>query len=252
MNSRLELVGIKQVIRLEWVEKATKLLLAGIDEKRIRAELHDYLMERTGSRSDMQRGTTSRTQVVNMLMRIWVSPHNELIAFRNEALAQLHANPAMAMPIHWAMVSAAYPFWFNVSRQVGRITGLQNQVTHSQLVGRLKERYGDRETVGRYARATIRSMIAWGVMQDSEAKGCYEKTSVLKVEDTRIVALLIESILLAIPEGKAPFGVLAGSPSLFPFQISNISAAEVSRANTRIDVHHFGPDDDLLILKGQR
>jgi len=59
-------------------------------------------------------------------MRIWVDPKHELIAFRDAALEKLRSGTNQALPIHWAMISAAYPFWFNVARQTGRLLALQD------------------------------------------------------------------------------------------------------------------------------
>ena len=59
MGKRYEAIGIKQAIRFEWMQKAANLLLAGLDTKTIRQELHEFLAERKGSGSDGDRGETS-------------------------------------------------------------------------------------------------------------------------------------------------------------------------------------------------
>ena len=136
-------IGIKQVIRLEWMQKTANLLLAGINAKTIRQELHEFLAERKGNGSEGKRGETSRTQVVNMLMRIWVSPDLELLPFRDASLGFLQKDPSMSLAVHWGMIAAAYPFWFNIARQTGRLLSMQDQVTQAQIINRLKEQYDD-------------------------------------------------------------------------------------------------------------
>jgi len=81
-------------------------------------------------------------------MKIWVSPDPGLIPFRDASLAFLREHPSMALVVHWGMISAIYPFWFNVARQTGRLLALQDQVTQTQIINRLKEQYGDRQTAG--------------------------------------------------------------------------------------------------------
>ena len=158
MGKRHEAIGIKQAIRFEWMQKAANLLLAGLDAKTIRQELHEFLVDRKGNGSEGERSDQTRTFVVNNLMKIWVSPDPELIPFRDASLAFLRdlpapsaarqaGNPSMALAVHWGMISAVYPFWFNVARQTGRLLALQDQVTQTQIINRLKERYGDRQTV---------------------------------------------------------------------------------------------------------
>lgn len=251
MGKRHDAIGIKQPIRFEWMQKATNLLLAGLDAKTIRQELHDFLADRKGNGSEGERGKTSRTQVVNMLMKIWVSPESEIGEFRDVLLAFLQEHPSMSLPVHWGMISAAYPFWFNVARQTGRLLSLQDQVTQAQVFSRLKEQYGDRETVARYARCTIRSFVAWGTLKDAETKGCYEKAALMSIADANLAILMYESALLATPEAKGTLGLLLNNPAFFPFQLPVMTGDFVSQRSDRIDVVRYGMDDELLKLKAR-
>jgi hypothetical protein len=250
MGKRHEVIGIKQVIRFEWMQKAANLLLAGLDAKTIRHELHEFLADRKGNGSEGERGKTSRTQVVNMLMRIWGSPDPELISFREASPTFLQEYPKMALAVHWGMISAVYPFWFNVARQTGRLLALQDQVTQTQIINRLKEQYGDRQTVSRYARFVIRSFVAWGALKDSETKGCYEKVAPVNIAEPNLAILMLESALLATPEAKGALGLLLNNPAFFPFQLPVMTGDFVSQHSYRIDVVRCGLDDELLKLKG--
>ena len=49
MGKRHEAVGVKQVLRYEWLQRTVNLLLAGLDAKAIRLELHAFLAEKRGS-----------------------------------------------------------------------------------------------------------------------------------------------------------------------------------------------------------
>lgn len=250
MGKRHEAIGIKQAIRFEWMQKAANLLLAGLDAKAIRQELHEFLADRKGNGSEGERSDQTRTFVVNNLMKIWVSPDPELIPFRDASLAFLRENPSMALAVHWGMISAVYPFWFNVARQTGRLLALQDQVTQTQIVNRLKEQYGDRQTVSRYARFVIRSFVAWGALKDSEAKGCYEKAVPVSIVDPNLAVLMLESALLASPEARDTLGMLLKSPAFFPFHLPVMTGDFISQRSGRIDVVRYGLDDELLKLKG--
>lgn len=263
MDARHDLIGIKQTLRLEWLQRTTSLLLAGLDSKAIRHELHDWLADRMGSgggtnhghegqgRGLGKRGATSRAQVVNMLMKVWVLVEPDLAAYREASLAYLRANPAAALAIHWGMVGAVYPFWFNTARQVGRLLALQDQVTQAQIIARLKEHYGDRQTVGRYGRYAIRSLVAWGVIRDSAAKGCYEKGTPVMLNDPALGVLLVEAALHATPEAKATLSVILNSPAFFPFQLPPLTGDLISRGSNRVEVIRHGLDEELLRLPRQ-
>src|SRR5699024_9959518 len=159
MSKRHEKLGIKQTIRLEWLQKTTRLMLAGLDAQNIRQELHEFLSCKKGSGANSIRSGNTRTFVVNNLMNIWVRPEPELVAFRDAALALLREDSSQLLAIHWGMISAAYPFWFNVALHTGRLFALQDQVTQSQIFARLKEQYGDREVVARNTRYVVRSLV---------------------------------------------------------------------------------------------
>jgi len=249
MGKRHEAIGIKQAIRFEWMQKAANLLLAGLDTKTIRQELHQFLADRKGNGSEGERSDQTRTFVVNNLMKIWISPDPELTSFRDASLAFLRENPSMALAVHWGMVSAVYPFWFNVARQTGRLLALQDQVTQTQIINRLKEQYGDRQTVSRYAQYVIRSFVAWGALKDSEAKGCYEKAAPVSIADADLAILMFESALLVTPEAQGALGLLLNNPAFFPFQLPVLTGNFVSQRSDRIDVVCYGLDDELLKLK---
>lgn len=249
MGKRHETIGIKQAIRYEWMQKTANLMLAGLDAKSVRQELHDYLANRKGNGSEGSRSDQSRTFAVNNLMKIWVTPDSELVSFRGEALAHLRRHPSMALPVHWAMISAVYPFWFNVAGQIGRLLNLQDQVTQQQIINRLKEQYGDRQTVSRYARFVIRSLVAWGVLKDSDAKGCYERVTPLLIPDHKLAILMFEAALHTTSEGKGALGLLLNNPAFFPFQLSVMTGDFVAQRTDRIDVVRYGLDDELLNLK---
>ncbi|MDD2366096.1 MAG: hypothetical protein PHN84_08025 [Desulfuromonadaceae bacterium] len=249
MSARHDLIGIKQILRLDWLEKTTNLLFAGMEGKYIRKELHDFLGCQKSCDAEGERSEQTRTFAVNNLMKIWVSPESELVDFRNAALALLRKQPSMALAIHWAVISAAYPFWFNVARQTGRLLNLQDQVTQQQIANRLKEQYGDRQTISRYARYVIRSFVEWGVLKDAETKGCYEKAAVVTISDQNLAILMLEAALQTSPEGKGALGLLLNNPAFFPFSLPVMSGDLVTRQTDRIDVVRYGMDDEMLKLK---
>ena len=155
------------------------------------------------------------------------------------------------LPLHWLVISASYQFWFNVAKQVGRLFNLQDQITQTQVFGRIKEQYGDRETVARNARYTMRSFVAWGILKDSETKGCYEKSLPFCVIDPNLAVLMFEAALYATPDGKLTLSLLLKNPALFPFHIPIITGDFISQHSKRIEIIRYGLDDELVKLKGK-
>jgi len=56
MGKRHEKLGIKQVIRLEWMDHVLNMLLAGMEPELIRAELKTYLADKKQSGGTGERG----------------------------------------------------------------------------------------------------------------------------------------------------------------------------------------------------
>ncbi|WP_367344125.1 hypothetical protein [Methanomethylovorans sp.] len=249
MINRHEKIGIKQVIKLEWMDKTANLLLTGLDEKSIRQEIREYLISQKKAGLKANQSEKTITFTVANLMTTWFSPGSELLEFRDDALDMLCAHPSETPATHWAMLCAVYPFWFNVALQIGRLLNLQNHVTVQQINNRLKEQYGDRQTVSRYALYVIRSFVAWGVLKSSNHKGCYERSTSLSIHDRDIAILLIEAILHAIPEGKGHLRMLTNSPALFPFRLPILTGDMISHRASRIDVTFYGLEDEFLKLR---
>lgn len=246
MGKRHDSIAVKQVIRFEWMQKVANLLLAGLDEKCVRQELHEFLSKNNEDRLASEQSAQTRTFAVNNLMRIWVSPDQDLRPFRDASLEFLRVHPAMALAVHWGMVSAAYPFWFNVALHTGRLLALQDQVTQMQIINRLKEQYGDRQTVSRYGRFVIRSFVSWSVLSDSDLKGSYKKSAVVRISDPSLVSLLCESAMLAANKDMLQLGVVLNSPAFFPFNLSTVSGGSLSFRRNSLKLVQHGPDHEFV------
>ncbi|TIW29358.1 MAG: hypothetical protein E5V63_01135 [Mesorhizobium sp.] len=248
MSKRHDSIGVKQIIPYEWMRKAANFVLAGMNAKEIRHELHNGLAAEGRNIQPGERSAWTRTFLVNNLMAMWPSPAVELVVFRDLALQALQKHPDQELTIQWAMISAAYPFWFNTARQAGRLLNLQTRVTQAQIVNRLKEQYGDRQTVSRYARFVVRSFVDWGILRDAAVAGSYEKAEPEIVSDRDMIALLVYATLLAMPEGKAPRSMLLNNPGLFPFCLPAIQGESLLGLSDHFKVVRYGLDDELVVL----
>jgi len=139
MGKRHEKLGIKQTVQRHWMDRTVQMLLAGMSEKEIRAELDDYLSTQKQSGGTGERGKKTYGMAI-ALLAAWFAPEEELRPFSGDALRLAKDLPTDRwLPLHWAVLSASYPFWFNVARQTGRLLNLQGQIAQSQVFGRLKE-----------------------------------------------------------------------------------------------------------------
>ena len=245
-KSRFDKVGIKQVIRLEWMDRCLSLLLSGMSANEIRRDLLEYLADKKQSGGTGERGDKTYTIAIGILAA-WFDPSPELIDLRDRLLLKAKkCSVENWLPLHWAMMIAAYPFWFNVAIQTGRVLALQEKVTQKQIFDRLVERYGERATVLRNARYAVRSFVAWGVLEDTEIKGRYKKSDPMALTDPKLIALLFEAMLISTPEHKAPLRSLMASPALFPMCWAMDLAQQAIASNPRLVSDQFG-DGEIVV-----
>ncbi|QTA79275.1 Uncharacterized protein dnl_15330 [Desulfonema limicola] len=243
-----EKLGIKQTIQIDWMNRVVQMLLSGMNETEIRNDLDSFLSTQKQSGGIGERGKKTYGIAISILSS-WFTRDKELKKFCNTALDLAKTlQPADWLPLHWAVISASYPFWFNTAKQVGRILNLQDKIAQRQIFDRLKEQYGDRETVARNARYTVRSFVAWNTLKDSDKKGCYEKTEPYIIQNSDIAVLLYEAALHTTQDGKAALGLLTNNPGFFPFQLPKLTGDYIAHNCKRIDVIHHGFDDEILKL----
>lgn len=247
--NRHEILGIKQAIRLEWMQKISDLVLEGKGKDQIRDELKEYLSNRMGRGVFEKRSETACNFSISMLMKIWVIPDKDLLSFRDEGLKLLQsATEEEKIAIHFCMLSATYPFWYNVSRHIGTLLRLQEKITISQILKRIKECYGDRGTVDRNARFVIRSLYYWNLLYETDVSGCYQIGEKYNITSDTVNSWIIEAQLNSIPEGKAILSSLSNDVALFSFNTGNISGITIDKYNPRIEVLQSGMNDMILIL----
>lgn len=233
------------------MNRTVDMILVGMDPKTIREELYVYLSnEKRNDENNIGAGKEQLKIAVNLLMNSWVSPVKELVKFRDNSLNIMReCSDEEKLALHWAMFGAAYPFWFNVAKQLGRLLNLQDQVTKKQIVQRLKDQYGDKESISRNARYVIRSFVTWGVLKDSALRGCYEPGIKIQISDQRIAAVLFECALLCNPENQMALRDVQSNPAFFPFDLPSLSGGQIVNLNLNVELSRYGFDDEFLMLK---
>ncbi len=248
MNSRLNQIGFSQRVRLEWLEVTANLVLAGNDKSAINDALQELLKDKVSIGGQAERG--NREKIITILMRVWLNVPHELEALRVDGLELLKRVPrADRLAVHWGMVMAVYPFWASVASHVGRFLKLQGSATAVHIQRRLREQYGERETVARATRRVLRSFIDWGVLSETGTKGVYSQGLYISVADPAIASWLIEASLHTRTNGCAPLKDLVESTGLFPFHIKHLAAESLLAASPRLDLLRHGLDDELVMLR---
>jgi hypothetical protein len=248
MIGRKHQIGFSQRVRLEWLERTANLVLAGNDKASINDALQDFLKDKVSVGGKTERG--NREKIITILLKTWLTVPNEIEALRDDGLELLKCVPRSDhLAIYWGMVLAAYPFWSGVAVQVGRLLRLQGAAAAAHVQRRVREQYGERETVSRSVRRVLRSYLDWGVLQETGTKGVYTAGTRLPIDDPRLIAWVTEAALHARINGSAPLKDLFDGPSFFPFRIKPIHVGTLVAASTRLDVMTHNMNEELVVLK---
>lgn len=247
-NHRDSQIGVDRLVRLNWLERTAYLVLAGNDASSVKAALQDDLRRAFRSGNTKVRGSLDKT--ITVLMKIWVRPPRHLHLLLREGLAFLSLLPREDhIAIHWGMTMAVYPFWEVVATHVGRLLRLQGTISANQVQRRVREQYGERETVLRRTRYVLRSFVDWGVLKEASEKGLYAAGLSRDIARVELIAWLVEAFLHAHPSGSMDLRAVLASPSLFPFRLSQVPAPQLVAVSERLEVLRHGLDQDLIMLR---
>lgn len=248
IGNRFTQVGLDRLVRLVWLEKVSSLVLAGNEAHSIKMVLQNDLQGMFCSQRTDVRGSLDKT--ITILMKVWLTVPHQIKLFRDDGVELLKHSPhSEHLAIHWGMLMATYPFWSGVAIQVGRLLKLQGSVTAAHVQRRVREQYGERETVSRRARYVLRSYLDWGVLIESGTKGVYKAGVPLIVDDIHLTAWLVEASLLARENKTAPLNEIIEGPNLFPFKFNKFSADTLVSHTSRLEILRHGLDNALIMLR---
>lgn len=248
MNNRTAQVGISQRVRVEWLEATVNLVLAGNEDAAIKAALNEMLLPKLSVNSNVVRG--SRHKTVTILTKIWHRVPPGLEPLRDAGL-NLHSalDRHDRQALHWGMTLAAYPFWGMVATHTGRLLRLQGTTAAAQVQRRVRERFGERQTVTRATARVLRSYIDWGVLADTETKGVYALSARREIKSSGLAAWLAEAVLRNREATVASADGLLRDPALFPYHLPPLSGSQLASHTPRLEASRQGLDEDMVVLQ---
>jgi hypothetical protein len=243
--TRQDQIGFSQRIRLEWLEYTTNLILAGLPNGEIAEALRDRLRDRLSVGLDPERG--NREKAVTILMKVWATVPKGLEALRDEGLQLVqHLSGRDRVLVHWSQCMAVYPFFGTVAETTGRLLELQPTVGAAQVQRRVRERFGERETVSRSARRILRAFADWGILLESGKKGIYRGAPKSEIRDARLAVWTSRAVLIARCGEIRPLSAALRGPHLFPFDITLPTVNELEHCDV-LDVTHHGLDHEIIL-----
>ena len=244
--SRYEKLGFKVVLEKDWLDLTVNLVIQGKTSAESREILRSGISS-SGKRSELT------TKFAVQILRAWIDPEDDLALFRNQLLTKIKTIPREQWIIlHWACLTAAYPFLLSFSSVFGRLISLQNETTKAQLLARLQDIYGAREAVERALYYALGSFVNWGLIIRTSESNILRAPEKITVADDRIGILLWKSILHATQGNRLSVGSLRKSPALYAFDMPEIYPAQRTEDTPDLCYQRNAGEDILTIHQSVR
>jgi hypothetical protein len=213
----------------------------------IRSAMRAMVSQRLSVNSVAKKGNSQKATCI--LMRAWVTVPKEMVALRDQGLELFEkADDTERLALHWGMCMVAYPFFTMVAESTGRLLRLQGTVVQAQVLGRIWDQIGERETVTRAAQRVLRTFADWAVLDYVEEPGIYKANPVRAIGNPQLAGWMIEASLQASGQKYIPLQTLRTSPSLFPFSLESVSTGLIGR-NSRLELLRQGLDEELVGIR---
>jgi hypothetical protein len=240
MKSKKPLIGFDRYVEKSWMDKAASLVVGGNNLNDINEQIDKYLLPSIT-------GETSRRKTKNILTATWVKSLVGESAYKQEAVALFSsANSQERLAIHYGMSIATYPFFMSLSKILGRLFKLQDEVSNTEFYRRVIETLGDRESIKRAAARYLQSLIEWGVLEQS-AKAVVKPGVKIQVVDPAVTTWLYAAILFSSDRDRLSIDDMISDPCWFPFEMPH-GCFNVNESGV-VEVVHQGIGNTLIALK---
>jgi hypothetical protein len=235
-------IGFDRTIHLEWLDMAAGRVSSGDAPLEVRNALWHFLEDLVpGNTNNSGRGKT-----LTVLTRIWLTVPTKNEPLRASAIKCLSsANGENRVAVHWAMVIATHPFFFDVATHVGKLLALHGQANRTQIKRRMTESWGDRSTLERTIQHVLKSMAQWRVLRPGSEKGSLVLARKPIRVSEEIAELLVYGAMLSQGRGML-LSQLVSHPAIFPFKLQ-LNAATL-RKHACLRVQRQGDQSDLVEL----
>ena len=243
MANPLKKIGFDRKVELPWINMAAELAGRRMNVAQIAHHLDNLLQ-------DYITGKDARRKTRTVVLAMWAKTPPELSELRSEAFKLLRSlKPINHRAVHWGMAMAVYPFFGEVAAITGRLIHLQGSASEAEIQRRVKEIYGDRQTVTRAVQRTLATFLCWQVVQRPQPT-VYVPVAPLTITGKKLTTWLIEAFL-HYSESSHPLAAILHSPAYFPFRFKTITTADLRRC-ARLEVASHALDEELIMLRKTR
>lgn len=212
-------IAFNRRLRASWLVEGLRLRAEGIDHQNWLETMENLVRINT-------KGQDSITKSMRYLRHIWANTGAE-DPLRDAAIELYKQTPIeeVARVLSWGMASATYPFLHGVATTLGRMLKVQPEVKLEQLLRKLSETYGEKETVRRSARYSLGLIHELGFVKRADSAGCYVLGPNRRVTPPAVAAWLARAWFRASGnDGIVDKATMANAPGLVFFDAPSLIA----------------------------
>lgn len=210
-------IAFNRRLRASWLREGLRLLADGTDGPQWIERMEDLVKESNS-------GKDSIAKSMRYLRHVWIEK-GDADALRADAIDLYRSGPSekSSVVLSWGMAIATYPFLNDVASTIGRMLRVQPEVKLEQLLRKLTETYGERETVRRSGRYALGVISDFGFVEHTKSAGCYHLGKQLKPEHANHSGWLVRAWFTATG-GPSVIDrvVMSGSPGLAFFDSATL------------------------------
>ena len=209
-------IAFNRRLRASWLEEGLRLRAEGIDDAAWLERMEEVVKMETQGRDSVQKS-------MRYLRHIWTDAAGE-DDLRTAAIAIYQASPdkKTSTVLSWGMAIATYPFLIDVAATLGRMLRVQSEVKLEQLLRKLTETHGEKETVRRSGRYSLSLIQDMGFVERS-SPGCYRLLPPVTIQDAAISSWLMRAWFRATGQVESVDRVaLSSNPGLAFFDANSL------------------------------
>jgi hypothetical protein len=223
-------IAFNRRLSAAWLKEGLRLRAEGIDGDAWVEAMRSAISAEVSGRDSIQKS-------LRYLRHALVEP-GELEPLRADAirLFQSSCDAEKDRVLSWGLAAACYPFLQEVAATIGRMLRVQPEMKLEQLLRKLTESFGEKETVRRSGRYSLGLIQDLGFVHRTMKAGCYSASQPIKVTDPDLASWLIKAWFFAAGTTSPMDRIaLSNHPSLSSFDAPELVATALKQGVLVVD-----------------
>ncbi len=231
-------IGFNRHLEMDWLVQTASWSANGVHGQALKNKIDVLLAPSFDSK-------VAQDKTRNLLFFFFYSESKSVPkAFHADACRLLIEYSEVNIAIHWGMMLAKYPFFYNVTAQIGKMAKHEGLFIYKQLEQRITEVYGDTSTIKRCIQFVVRTLINLELLSNPK-QGVYQLRKPISIAHDDVKSWLAEVSVRAEGNSSKSLSAISNDPAWFPFYI-NFNENRLT-SNFRLDVHHQANDAIIFI-----